>query len=210
MSLDEKADNFIQSRLDALYAIDSNIVTLLDNLSLVFDTYHTSPTSIKSQFPNKVESIYDTLSKIAIDLRKEVRIMDDNIGVYDKNDDGVMILPISVDQKNTQLGRKRLNQEVKELDKLLESTPKREEGENGVEHEQKDKVEETPVVVMPTTAAGSNEDIEMIDVQQPPQEETVPVAPEQGQDQIGDDNVIDKLKSREDDDDNDDDLFEEV
>ena len=212
MSLEDKADNFIQSRLDALYAIDSNIVSLLDNLSLVFETYHTSPTSVKTQFPEQVETIYETLSKIAIDLRKEVKIMDDNIGVYDKNADGVMILPISVDQKNTQLGYKRLNEEVKELDKLLEKgmPPHEHPLDDNIELQQKEEERAVP-----------HEDIEMgipeelqtqeLPVQQP---EIGTVDDENVIDKLNtpedESNVIDKLKSRDEDDDNDDDLFEEV
>lgn len=114
---DEKAENFIQERLDSLYEIDCKVVSLLDQFSTIFQSFYTKD---KEQFSEQTSTIYSTLSKVAIDLRKEIKIMDDNIGVHDKNDDGVMILPITnVDQKNTKLGRKRLNLEVEELKKLI-------------------------------------------------------------------------------------------
>lgn len=114
---DEKAENFIQERLDSLYEIDCKVVSLLDQFSTIFQSFYTKD---KEQFSEQTTTIYSTLSKVAIDLRKEIKIMDDNIGVHDKNDDGVMILPITnVDQKNTKLGRKRLNLEVEELKKLI-------------------------------------------------------------------------------------------
>lgn len=114
---DEKAENFIQERLDLLYEIDCKVVSLLDQFSTIFQSFYTKD---KEQFSEQTTTIYSTLSKVAIDLRKEIKIMDDNIGVHDKNDDGVMILPITnVDQKNTKLGRKRLNLEVEELKKLI-------------------------------------------------------------------------------------------
>ena len=114
---DEKAENFIQERLDSLYEIDCKVVSLLDQFSTIFQSFYTKD---KEQFSEQTTTIYSTLSKVAIDLRKEIKIMDDNIGVHDKNDDGVMILPITnVDQKNTKLGCKRLNLEVEELKKLI-------------------------------------------------------------------------------------------
>lgn len=94
---DEKAENFIQERLDSLYEIDCKVVSLLDQFSTIFQSFYTKD---KEQFSEQTTTIYSTLSKVAIDLRKEIKIMDDNIGVHDKNDDGVMILPITnVDQR---------------------------------------------------------------------------------------------------------------
>ncbi|RCK65290.1 Mediator of RNA polymerase II transcription subunit 11 [Candida viswanathii] len=114
----EKAENFIQERLDSLYEIDCKVVSLLDQFSTIFQSFYTKD---KEEFSEQTSTIYSTLSKVAIDLRKEIKIMDDNIGVHDKNDDGVMILPITnVDQKNTKLGKKRLDLEVKELKKLID------------------------------------------------------------------------------------------
>ncbi|KAK6201597.1 mediator complex protein-domain-containing protein [Scheffersomyces amazonensis] len=122
--IDEKADTYVQERIDALYEIDCKIVSLLDGISSLFQTYSTSKQShnienLKDQVSEQTENVYNILSKVAIDLRKEVKIMDDNIGVYDKNKDGVMILPIGVEQKNTSLGSKKLNESLKQLDNVL-------------------------------------------------------------------------------------------
>ncbi|KGQ86716.1 hypothetical protein MG1_05088 [Candida albicans GC75] len=117
-SLDnDKTENFIQERLDSLHEIDCKVVTLLDQFSSIFQSFYTKS---KEDFSQQTSDIYSTLSKVAIDLRKEIKIMDDNIGAYDKNDDNVMILPITnVDQKNTKLGRKRLDLELAELKRLI-------------------------------------------------------------------------------------------
>lgn len=114
--------SFISQRLELLHEIDCKIVSLLDNMSTIFQTYGTRPSGSdqekKDQMVDQTKNIYSILSTIAIDLRKEVKIMNDNIGVYDKNEDDVMILPVSVTQKNTKLGEKKLMQELAELDKL--------------------------------------------------------------------------------------------
>lgn len=125
MALEDKK-GFIQTRLDSLNEIDNNIVKLLDNIGSVFSTY-VEPSTLdlqdlsrtKEKFVAGTKLIYSLLGSIAIGLRKEVKIMDENIGVYDKNDENVMILPISVDQKHTSLGRDRLDKEVKNMEQLV-------------------------------------------------------------------------------------------
>ncbi|CUM49003.1 unnamed protein product [Debaryomyces tyrocola] len=121
----ENKNNFVQERLDSLYEIDCKIVSLLDNMSSLFQTYSTPKSSDndlteqKDQMKAQTKTIYNAISNVAIGLRKEVKIMDENIGVYNKNKDGVMILPISVDQKNTTLGTRKLNDEIKELNTIV-------------------------------------------------------------------------------------------
>ncbi|KGQ83334.1 hypothetical protein MG3_04911 [Candida albicans P78048] len=139
-SLDnDKTENFIQERLDSLHEIDCKVVTLLDQFSSIFQSFYTKS---KEDFSQQTSDIYSTLSKVAIDLRKEIKIMDDNIGAYDKNDDNVMILPISnVDQKNTKLGRKRLNLELAELKRLISDEKQVETLENESNNEIQPKTE---------------------------------------------------------------------
>ncbi|CAK9442018.1 uncharacterized protein LODBEIA_P58140 [Lodderomyces beijingensis] len=110
------ANNFIQDRLCSLSEIDSRVVQLLESFSTLFETYSRKE---KDAFVSDTNLIFDQMSKIAIDLRKEVKHMDDNIGVYNRNEDGIMILPINVDQKNAQLGQDKLKLEIKELAQLL-------------------------------------------------------------------------------------------
>lgn len=114
--------SFIQERLDALHKIDESIVNLIENISVLFDTYmepslqnDVDMAESRERYQSQVKQVYRTLSGLAIGLRKEVKIMDDNIGVYDRNNDLVMILPISIDQKNTSLGAKKLQEELKKL-----------------------------------------------------------------------------------------------
>lgn len=115
-------NGFIQERLESLHDIDGNVVGILDRVSKLIDTYMipsrdaSSDISLtKEQFQEEVKDVYSVLSALAISLRKEVKIMDENIGVYNKNDDLVMILPMTVDQKNTVLGQKKLKGELEKL-----------------------------------------------------------------------------------------------
>lgn len=107
-------DTYIQERLDSLLEIDTKIVEMLGKFSTLFSHYTASD---RDAVVEDTEAIYSLLGTIAIDLRKEVKAMDDNIGVYD-NRDHVMILPIPVDQKNTVLGADKLQAQLEELNKL--------------------------------------------------------------------------------------------
>lgn len=118
-----KVDNFIQERLDALNTIDRRIVDLLEGVSKVFETFSEPKpkdiNSLKERVESQARNIYDCISDIAIDLRKEVKTMDDNIGVYNKNKDNVMLLPIAVGQKNTSVGLKKLDEQLEVMDRLV-------------------------------------------------------------------------------------------
>lgn len=124
-----KADNYIQERLDSLHEIDCKVVSILDSLSNLFQVYSNplGQDQVKESFVKQTQNIYNTLSTVAIDFRKEIRLMDENIGVYNKNKDGLMILPISVDQKNTTLGSRKLNDQLSELSEILAKDDKQDE-----------------------------------------------------------------------------------
>lgn len=116
---------FIEERLEALHEIDSKVVSLLDRMSAILETY-TAPRAagdsageLRERFAQQTRDVYQLVSTVAIDLRKEVRVMDDNIGHYDRNDDGVMILPISVDQKNSRLGAAKMRHELEQMQRLM-------------------------------------------------------------------------------------------
>ena len=118
--------SFIKTRLDCLNTIDTKVVSLLDQMSGIFDKYSTpgdNSDSSKDSIETQTRTIYQTISDIAISLRKEVKIMDDNIGVFDRNEDNVMILPIQVEQKTTGLGKRRLKDEITQLKELIPEEP---------------------------------------------------------------------------------------
>lgn len=146
-SKDKKS--FIKSRLDSLDTIDGNVVALLDQMSGIFGSL-SSPSNnnddAKTTIQAQTKTIYRTISDIAINLRKEVKIMDDNIGVFDRNDDNVMILPIPVEQKTTELGRRRLKEEISHLDSLIPEEP----SEDQKFHSDKDTGAEASVDLMDT------------------------------------------------------------
>lgn len=195
---DEKADTFIQERLDALYEVDCKVVSLLDLMSTLFATFSTPKQQdnreMKETFSTQTEKIYGILSKVAIDLRKEVKIMDDNIGVYDKNKDGVMILPIAVDQKNTTLGREKMKKQLEELNVLLKSDKIKVKPEESQDVEMKSPEKET---------TGEEEEIPKEKEETPKEEKETPK-----------DTKADPVKvedpTKEEEEDNDDDLFEEI
>ncbi|CUM53691.1 Mediator of RNA polymerase II transcription subunit 11 [Debaryomyces fabryi] len=174
----ENKDNFVQERLDSLYEIDCKIVSLLDNMSSLFQTYSTPKSSDndlseqKEQLKAQTKTIYNTISNVAIGLRKEVKIMDENIGVYNKNKDGVMILPISVDQKNTTLGKTKLKDEIRELSTIVsgekdklndgkqEAIPKKETNTESLEKEKQDNIIDIETKKEPNE--NEDEDFDMI------------------------------------------------
>lgn len=120
----EEPQTFVKERLESLHRIDLDIVSLLSSASNLFaitvDGEESSADAKRDAFSKHTLAIYETLGKVAKNLRTEVKIMDDNIGVHDQNKDGVMILPITVDQKNTRLGFEKLRQEIDEMNKLLQ------------------------------------------------------------------------------------------
>lgn len=156
---EEKANNFIQERLNSLNVIDTQIVLLLLKMSDIFETYSVGPTgdvtNTKKSFEGKTSEIYKIISNVAIDLRKEVKLMDENIGVYDRNEDGVMILPIDVNQKNTKLGENKMNDELSLLGELLQKERDNEREDNsGVKKEEADNIE-------PSDNVRDDNDVEM-------------------------------------------------
>ncbi|KAI5950164.1 MED11 [Candida jiufengensis] len=117
MTTADQEPSYIQERLDSLSNIDFKIVDLLQDFSNLFENH--SESKNQQIFTENTSKIFKNLSTIAIDLRKEIKKMDDNIGCFNKNKDNIMILPINVDQKNGKLGFKKLNFEINELKNLL-------------------------------------------------------------------------------------------
>ncbi|OBA21191.1 hypothetical protein METBIDRAFT_42033 [Metschnikowia bicuspidata var. bicuspidata NRRL YB-4993] len=114
---------FIEQRLEALNKIDEGIVQLLESLGCIFETYTVPSKSdfqdvsqIRDHFSGDVRKFYSSLSNVAISLRKEVKLLDDNTGTSQLNKDLVMVLPVSVEKKNTALGEIKLEAELKNLE----------------------------------------------------------------------------------------------
>ncbi|GEQ72711.1 hypothetical protein JCM33374_g6398 [Metschnikowia sp. JCM 33374] len=115
-------EGIIAQRLEALNKIDENIVNILESLGCIFDTYiapieeeSSDVTKTRGQFGDDVRKFYKSLSNIAIGLRKEVKLMDDNTGTFQLNKDSVMILPVNVERKNTSLGDDKLEAELRNV-----------------------------------------------------------------------------------------------
>lgn len=103
-------------------SIDDKTVQLVESMGSVFERYMEPGTNpevdldvTKEAFKDGVKKCYALLSEIAVALRDEVKAMDDNIGVYDRNPDGVMILPVEIEQKNARLGEQKMAEELEKI-----------------------------------------------------------------------------------------------
>ncbi|CAI5760168.1 unnamed protein product [Candida verbasci] len=146
----------IQERLDSLAEIDNNISILLNEFSNCFQSYAGQE---KDNFEENVKLIYGTLSKIAIDLRKEVRFMDNNIGQF--NDENLMILPIIMDHKNPILGTLKLNDEIRNLNDLINDDLKDLENDDEKEVEVKKEEGDGDEAKMKDVVEVKHEDVEV-------------------------------------------------
>ncbi|ODV83765.1 hypothetical protein CANARDRAFT_9328 [[Candida] arabinofermentans NRRL YB-2248] len=117
----EKDISFIKSRLDSLHSIDSKIVTLLDNLSSTVENLKDGKLTGDKQnvenFRDNMSQFYNNLSFTSINLRKEVKILDNRINSQLNNSN---LLPIQVNKKATWVNEDKMKQEIEEMDRVLD------------------------------------------------------------------------------------------
>lgn len=117
---------FIHERLDNLYEVDTKLVSSLDNLSSILSTLHRGKTKgnddeLEKEFVENVRLFYTNLSKVSIELRKEIRCLDDKISNNQGSGEGSFsILPININKKAVWTGDHKLKQEIEVLDRLLD------------------------------------------------------------------------------------------
>lgn len=109
---------YIQERLDSLAKVDEQLCALLQTASQVVFTYgelkHGNH-DLKPQFEQHTSEFYTILESATSQLKKEVRLLDENIGIR--------LLPINVSKKALGQDDDKLLEQTKLLKEILRSQP---------------------------------------------------------------------------------------
>ncbi|ONH68198.1 Mediator of RNA polymerase II transcription subunit 11 [Cyberlindnera fabianii] len=120
-------DPFVEARLEALHEIDTKLVSILDHSSSALENLTnlkknaSNPdkiAAIQKDFETDVQNFYRDLEYASINLKKEIKTLDDRSGKTDAN--GITMLPININRKATWAGRAKMETQVDELKQLLE------------------------------------------------------------------------------------------
>ncbi|AQZ16131.1 MED11 (YMR112C) [Zygosaccharomyces parabailii] len=107
---------YIQERLDSLAKVDEQLCSLLQTASQVVFTYgelkHGNH-DLKPQFEQHTSEFYTTLESATSQLKKEMRLLDENIGIR--------LLPINVSKKALGQDDDKLLEQTKLLKEILHS-----------------------------------------------------------------------------------------
>ncbi|CDH16075.1 probable Mediator of RNA polymerase II transcription subunit 11 [Zygosaccharomyces bailii ISA1307] len=107
---------YIQERLDSLAKVDEQLCSLLQTASQVVFTYgelkHGNH-DLKPQFEQHTSEFYTTLESATSQLKKEMRLLDENIGIR--------LLPINVNKKALGQDDDKLLEQTKLLKEILHS-----------------------------------------------------------------------------------------
>ncbi|AOA61240.1 Hypothetical protein PP7435_CHR1-2654 [Komagataella phaffii CBS 7435] len=140
--------SYIKQRLDSLHDIDSKIAEILKNLANATKKLREGEelasrnedlpklAEIKSEFKNYTHDFYGNLSNATIHLRKEIKLLDNQIsGVYHRDSlqkkeqsgtnydhSDITIIPININKKATNLANDKLKQFIKDADLLTDDT----------------------------------------------------------------------------------------
>ncbi|SCV00447.1 LAMI_0G05116g1_1 [Lachancea mirantina] len=105
---------YINERLEALNDIDKELVIILSNASQVIGTLaglKSGNEAMKPQFESHVKAFYSSLERASVDLRREIKHLDDNIGTR--------LLPINLDKKATGQDDEKLQEQLELLEREL-------------------------------------------------------------------------------------------
>ncbi|ANZ74463.1 BA75_01009T0 [Komagataella pastoris] len=137
---------YIKQRLDSLHDIDSKIAEILRNLANATKKLREGEelasrnedlpklAEIKSEFKHYTHNFYENLSDATISLRKEIKLLDNQIsGVYHLDSvrkreqsmtkyehSDITIIPININKKATNLANNKLKQFIKDADLLTD------------------------------------------------------------------------------------------
>lgn len=107
---------YIQERLDSLAKVDEQLCSLLQTASQVVFTYgelkHGNH-DLKPQFEQHTSEFYTTLESATSQLKKEMRLLDENIAIR--------LLPINVSKKALGQDDDKLLEQTKLLKEILHS-----------------------------------------------------------------------------------------
>lgn len=107
---------YVQDRLKSLAEVDDKLCNLLKTASLVVFTFSELKQGnhdLKPQFEQHVKEFYSDLESATVQLRNEIKLLDDNIGTR--------LLPINVNKKATGQDDDKMREQLLILKELLNS-----------------------------------------------------------------------------------------
>ncbi|CCH41137.1 Mediator of RNA polymerase II transcription subunit 11 [Wickerhamomyces ciferrii] len=122
----DEQHQFVQDRLDALHEIDAKLVSVLNHSSsALFNLTQLKKNAsnknelakVKEDYQKDIKEFYSDLEFASINLKKEIKHLDDRIGKTDDN--GITILPININKKATWAGEEKLKQQLNHIDENL-------------------------------------------------------------------------------------------
>ncbi|KAG7750568.1 hypothetical protein KL912_001128 [Ogataea haglerorum] len=112
--------SYIQSRLDALQEVDVRLVSMLDNLSTtlgLLKSHKEAGVANEAEFKNAASGFYAELSRAAVSLSKEVKIINNKVTSQTGERD---LLPVQINKKSVWVNDAKLREEIQHLDQLAD------------------------------------------------------------------------------------------
>lgn len=105
---------YVQDRLESLAEVDTKLCDLLKTASKVVSTFSELKQGnheLKPQFEQHVKQFYTDLESSTVQLRQEIKLLDDNVGTR--------LLPINVNKKATGQDDDKMKEQLAILKELL-------------------------------------------------------------------------------------------
>ncbi|CAI4683600.1 BAI_1a_G0041090.mRNA.1.CDS.1 [Saccharomyces cerevisiae] len=106
---------YIQERLKSLNDIETQLCSMLQEASqvtFIFGELKRGNESVKPQFENHVKQFYERLDKSTTQLRKEIQLLDENVGTR--------LLPINVNKKALGQDTEKMEEQLDLLSAILD------------------------------------------------------------------------------------------
>lgn len=107
---------YVRDRLDSLAEVDDKVCGLLKIASQIVFTFSElkqGNSDLKPQFEQHVKDFYTDLESATVQLRQEIKLMDENVGTR--------LLPINVNKKATGQDDDKMREQVTILEELLQN-----------------------------------------------------------------------------------------
>lgn len=106
---------YVQDRLKSLAEVDNKVCGLLKTASQIVFTFNElkqGNSGLKPQFEQHVKDFYIDLEDATVQLRQEIKLLDDNVGTR--------LLPINVNKKATGQDDDKMKEQIDILKELLD------------------------------------------------------------------------------------------
>ncbi|CAI4049706.1 hypothetical protein SUVZ_13G2460 [Saccharomyces uvarum] len=106
---------YVQERLKSLNEVESQLCSMLQEASqvtFIFGELKRGNESVKPQFENHVKQFYELLDKSTTQLRKEIKLLDENVGTR--------LLPINVNKKALGQDTEKMEEQLDLLSVILD------------------------------------------------------------------------------------------